>query len=339
MTIRERYYDRIVELLRKEPQLLTRQVIARLRYKGNHESFRMTLREARRELGIFIKHGTRHNKLKSATDIIEASPEMEDFTDLMNEAEEFTDGEYLNTEPFLLSPGRKVLVMNDQHIGCHSTRLCMLPLEYTKANRTVDTIILNGDLADCEAFSAHGAIPGSKVSFAEEKRQVVAYLTILRKTFPNAEIIYAFGNHEYRAQRYILNHAKAFEGCFELEKQFELSRFDITYVPYHKFIRMGDLNIMHGHHIKGSGTNVAATLLTKAGCNIMFGDRHRSQEAFKRRLDGSVIGAWAVGCLCPLSMPYSLFNPDWTNGFAYVESEAGGLFNVENKSIINGKIY
>jgi hypothetical protein len=119
----------------------------------------------------------------------------------------------------------------------------------------------------------------------------------------------------------------------------QLEHFGIEFVPYHKHVQIGHLHIMHGHHIKGSGANIASTILNKAGVNIMFGDRHRSQEATRKRFDGSIIGAWAVGCLCPLSVSYSLYNPDWINGFAIVESNQDGTFQVENKRIIGDNIY
>ena len=343
MTITEKYYQDALELKRQDPEIELSDLIRILKYKGNKDSFRVLIsNKVNRELGIKHKKTAKRPHIHlSADEKISTRPDMERFgnyDEYGEPYETFTDGYYIDPSPVELTSGRTVLVMNDHHIGIHSTKLCEAPIYHAKQRGNIDTIIINGDLLDFAGVSSHAASPYEKMHLKDEIAQGKAYLNWVRMQFPKAEIVYAEGNHEYRLSRYIACNAKQFDGIIFLERLLGLNHLGIQFVPYHKHVKIGHQNIMHGHHIKGSGVNVAATLLAKSGVNIMFGDRHRSQEAFKRRFDGTTIGAWAVGCLCPLSVSYSLNNPDWINGFAYLESYSDGTFEVENKKMIDGKI-
>jgi len=339
MTIRERYYDKAKELKLKNPNLNTTQIIAAVGYVGSRDSFRNLVMKP---LNAELNHVDmcRPKSFAPSSDAILQSMEQFGRYDANGDPfEPFTDGFYIDPAPIQLETGRNYLVMNDHHIGIHSTSLCVKPLQYAKERGNIDRIVINGDLLDFGSVSSHAASPYERMNLKDEIAQAKTYLRIVRDMFPKAEIIFAEGNHEYRLSRFIACNAKQFDGIIYLERLLQLEHFGISFVPYHKHVQIGHLHVMHGHHIKGSGTNVAATILNKAGVNIMFGDRHRSQEATRKRFDGSIIGAWAVGCLCPLSVSYSLYNPDWINGFAIVESNGDGTFQVENKKIIGDNIY
>lgn len=343
MSISEKYYAKALELKSANPKISTKELMSILKYKGNTETFRhYIIKPINKQLGIRHCNTAKNiHRRKSSDEMLSEQPEMERFGNYDEHGEPyetFTDGYYIDPSPIELTSGRTVLVINDHHIGIHSTKLCEAPIYHAKQRGNVDTIIINGDLLDFGSVSSHAASPYEKMHLKDEIAQGKAYLNWVRMQFPKAEIVYAEGNHEYRLSRYIACNAKQFDGIIFLERLLGLSHLGIQFVPYHKHVKIGHQNIMHGHHIKGSGVNVAATLLAKSGVNIMFGDRHRSQEAFKRRFDGTTIGAWAVGCLCPLSVSYSLNNPDWINGFAYLESYSDGTFEVENKKMIDGKI-
>lgn len=344
MSIIEKYFEKALELKTQNPHISTRELMSILKYKGNTESFRhCIIKPINKKLGIRHSH-TANNiyKRPSIDDILSKQPELDRFLEYDQNGETFdpfTDGFYIDATPIQLETGKRYLVMNDHHIGIHSTSLCVKPLVYAKERGNIDSIIINGDLLDFGSVSSHPASPYERMSLKDEIAQAKTYLRLVRNMFPKAKIIYAEGNHEYRLSRFIACNAKQFDGIIFLERLLQLEHFGIEFVPYHKHVQIGHLHIMHGHHIKGSGANIASTILNKAGVNIMFGDRHRSQEATRKRFDGSIIGAWAVGCLCPLSVSYSLYNPDWINGFAIVESNQDGTFQVENKRIIGDNIY
>tara|TARA_R110000868_G_scaffold110936_6_gene299958 strand:+ start:1764 stop:2795 length:1032 start_codon:yes stop_codon:yes gene_type:complete len=343
MTIYERYRDKIEQVIKANPYARKREVAAAVGYKGNIDSFRKIIERIRKDLGISVRIvGQRKTTNLSSDTIIQSSGDFERFLEYDQNGDPFdafTDGFYIDPTPIQLATGKRYLVMNDHHIGIHSTSLCVKPLLYAKERCNIDSIIINGDLLDFGSVSSHAASPYEKMNLKDEIAQAKTYLRLVRNMFPKAEIIYAEGNHEYRLSRFIACNAKQFDGIIFLERLLQLEHFKIQFVPYHKHVQIGHLHVMHGHHIKGSGANVASTILNKAGVNIMFGDRHRSQEATRKRFDGSIIGAWAVGCLCPLSVSYSLYNPDWINGFAIVDSNQDGTFQVENKRIIGDNIY
>jgi hypothetical protein len=341
MTLREKYYDKVKELLTQHPEFSTRQIAHQLKYRGNIDSLqRQVVSSLRKELGINHKHN-RINQVVSISIDEKLSMRSDESFEMFDEnGDAFTDGFWIDPTPYKIPSGQRVLVVNDTHIGIHKVVLCEAPFRYViEQNIHIDTIVLNGDIIDCASASSHAESPYEDMTLKEEIDQCKLYLKWIHRLFPNTKIVYAEGNHEYRIKRYMAMHAKQCAGQVSLDRWLDLNSLDITFVPYHSHVLLGNLNIMHGHHIKGSGANVAQTLLNKAGVNIMFGDRHRSQEAFNTRFDGTTIGAWAVGCLCPLSVSYSLYNPQWTNGFAIVDSHEDGTFTVDNKKIIEGKIY
>jgi len=269
MTITEKYYQKALELKRNNPGLSGMDLIRILKYKGVAETFRNQItKKVNKELGIKDKNSAHvPHKRHSIDSKLSAIPAMERFGNYDENGdpyETFTDGYYIDPSPYELTPGRNVLVMNDHHIGIHSVRLCELPVLEAKKRGNVDAVIINGDLLDFGAVSAHAASPYEKMHLKDELDQAKAYLHWVRAQFPKAEIIYAEGNHEYRLSRFIACNAKQFDGIIYLEKLLGLKHLGIDFVPYHKHVTIGHLHVMHGHHIKGSGLNVANTILNKA---------------------------------------------------------------------------
>jgi hypothetical protein len=52
----------------------------------------------------------------------------------------------------------------------------------------------------------------------------------------------------------------------------------------------------------------------------------------------NIVACWTVGCLCELHPEYRPMN-NWNNGFAIIEQLGEGEFLVDNKRVINGKVY
>ncbi len=340
-TISEKYYDRALKLKQENPELTSTDLIRILKYKGSAESFRGVIVKPINKLLGFRDPSTVNNFAPNTDTLLSSRPEMERFGDFDangNAYTDFTDGYYIDPSPIQIPAGQKILVIGDQHIGIHSTRLCMIPIDYAVEKGGFDTVLINGDLLDFSSMSAHASSPYELMSFKDEIEQAKTYINIIKKKLPNVKIIYAEGNHEYRLSRWIACHAKEFQGVISLPKLLQLEHFGIEWVPYHKHVQVGILHMMHGHHIKGSGVSVANTILNKSMVNILSHDRHVSQEAIKRRFDGTVIGVTMVGCLCPLTASYALHN-NWNNGFAEVHSFEDGTYIVNNKKIIDWKIY
>jgi hypothetical protein len=103
---------------------------------------------------------------------------------------------------------------------------------------------------------------------------------------------------------------------------------------------IGKLNILHGHEWrKGfSPANPAKWLLTQSGANAMCGHWHKTDETTNKDVEDGIKAAWTVGCMCNLHPKFMPLN-NWNHGFAIVNLLKDDNFSVENKRIINGKIY
>ncbi len=75
----------------------------------------------------------------------------------------------------------------------------------------------------------------------------------------------------------------------------------------------------------------------RAKANIIGGHQHQTSEHTESNINGKVVGAWSVGCLCDLHPKYRPVNK-WNHGFAIVKQFKDGSFEVHNKKIIDGKI-
>jgi hypothetical protein len=104
-------------------------------------------------------------------------------------------------------------------------------------------------------------------------------------------------------------------------------------------MRLGHLNIIHGHEIRVSGgaVNIARLLLIKSFDNILASNYHVAQEDTKKTINDKIKGAWDVGCLCGLKPQWIPVN-NWMHGFAIIKSYQDGSFEVLNKKIINGMV-
>ncbi len=67
------------------------------------------------------------------------------------------------------------------------------------------------------------------------------------------------------------------------------------------------------------------------------GHFHRSSEHGERNIRGTEERSWSLGCACFLYPRYMPLN-SWNHGFALVELSADGMFSVENKRILHGKV-
>jgi len=253
---------------------------------------------------------------------------------------EFPGSFYDHSEDFTLPAScTNILIVNDIHVPYHDTLAVKTAFRYAK-DRGINTIILNGDFADFYQISRFEK-SSRKVNFRSELEQVRFALESIRKTFPNTRIFFKSGNHEERLIKFLLSNAKQLEDLEELELPNLLwfKQYGIEPIPDKANIRIGKLNLLHGHEIyAGAGmVNVARTIRMKASDNIAVGHFHRTQEDYDRDIRGKITGGWAIGCLCGIKPDYMRFNK-WNHGFALVEVEKSGMFVMHNKKIVNGEV-
>jgi predicted phosphodiesterase len=229
-------------------------------------------------------------------------------------------------------------VLSDVHVPHHDVKALDAAVNFLR-KRNPYGILINGDFLDFHELSNHDKDPGAP-RYVEELETGRSVLAWLRNRFPKARIIYRFGNHEERLDRYILQRAPAlFDLPYaDVRLQLQLDDLGIELVRDKRLIRLGKLNTLHGHEYRGGGgINPARWLHYRAHAATLCGHFHRPSFHPWRTVDGTSSGCWSVGCLCHLTPDFSV-NNEWNHGFAVVAVAPGGVFEVENKLIIDGRV-
>lgn len=242
-------------------------------------------------------------------------------------------------KPYNLPNGR-ALVLSDIHVPYHDPKALELALEYGDKIQP-DTIYLNGDAADFFSISRWEKNPSER-NLHRELVMVREFLCHLRERFPHAEMVYKIGNHEERWEKYMWLKAPEISGLtdFQIHKILDFDRYGIKEVVGKQKTKAGkNLTIIHGHEIFGATApvNFARTLQTTLGVCTIAGHRHQTSEHSYKTADDKFIHCWSQGCLCDMSPEYAVFNR-WNHGFCVVELE-GNDFQVDNKRIVDGKVY
>lgn len=235
----------------------------------------------------------------------------------------------------------RTLILSDIHIPFHDPEALELALEYgAKQNPTI--ILLNGDIVDHYALSRWEKNPAFR-KYPEEVAATTYFLSGLRNRFPDARIIYKHGNHEERYDQYMRMKAVDLLGIpsFNWENIYDLEKYRIELVSQKKPIRLGELNIIHGHEYVfniSNPVNPARGMYLRAKAHVLGGHFHQTSQHSEKSLEQNVMSSWSTGCLCDLHPEYRPLNP-WNLGFAFVETYEGGTFQVNNLRIIKGKVW
>lgn len=229
-------------------------------------------------------------------------------------------------------------IISDLHVPTHDVAACNIALRHLRS-KSIDTLVINGDLMDMYALSRHGR-DARTYGLEYEMSMGRKVLESIRAFFGDGVAIhYVEGNHELWWKRYLRNARIEMDMARTLAEALGLSSLGITYHDQGMGLRCGKLSIIHGHELGGSGIYVARQKLMRAKTNIVFGHHHTTQDWTERTFGGDTIGAWAVGCLCQRTPEYRPLN-EWTHGFAYAEFDHGadGGFTLDNRTIINGQL-
>jgi hypothetical protein len=225
---------------------------------------------------------------------------------------------------------RKYAILSDLHIPYQDNRAYDLALDIIEdSTKHSDlTIILNGDAADLLAFSMHGANKLS-LSLDYEIEEVAYQLERIRQRFKGAELIYNAGNHEDRAERYVLNNCKQLLGHVKIEKLFRVKEAGFKWVPYNsnQAFAIPKTDILVKHCPLSSSAN-AENFNLRSGKTIISAHLHRMSHKYGRVLDAKTgstsIQSILCGCLVDFDSPafdYMNKHPNvsmWTQGFCIV---------------------
>lgn len=233
------------------------------------------------------------------------------------------------------------LFLTDIHVPYHDEKAIEAAVKYA-VDRKIPNLVINGDGVDFYKFSDYGGNPKNRDPDEElvTFREVLAYLS---SHFKGVKI-YKCGNHEDRYERYLARRAEALVGMpgHDLESVLGIRQFGFDWVESRQYYKLGKLNCFHGHELpKGlaSPVNISRGVYLKLQEPGIVGHWHRTScHVETSGLKAHVTTCYSVGCLCDLNPAYGPVN-SWNHGFAVVTVAANGDYNVQNKTILNGKIY
>jgi predicted phosphodiesterase len=242
-------------------------------------------------------------------------------------------------EPYEIKQSR-ILILSDLHFPYQDNKAIQLAINYGK-EKNVTCILINGDLIDFATISRHEKDWRHR-TVAEEFESVRQFLQELRRHFPKAKIVFKEGNHDERWEKWLfLKAPEIFDDKeFTLESRLRLGELQIDIVKDKLPVKIGKLNVLHGHELQGGGgVNPARATFLKTIDNVLIGHCHRTSQHTEPTFGGNVIVTTSQGCLCGMFPMFARVNK-WNLGFSYVELDIKtGNYRLENLKIINYEIY
>jgi len=244
----------------------------------------------------------------------------------------------IKRKPYILKPGLW-LTLADLHVPFHEIAPIESAISAGQAEK-VDGILLNGDVMDCAAVSYW---PTAVRDFDVEVEAVVDFFDWLQQAFPGVPIIYKPGNHEYRLPNYFITHAPELATSLmsAIDNVLGLENKGIAFLDDKQIVKAGLLPILHGHEVGNliRTVNPARGLFLRAKSWALCAHCHTTSQHTSVNIGGEVLTTWSMGCLCDLSPDFAPYANDWNWGFALINIEDDGNFEVINRRILpNGKV-
>lgn len=235
---------------------------------------------------------------------------------------ELPKGETEKIEPYFLPKDRKkVLIISDIHLPYHDDKALFGAIQFGLENK-VDTIYINGDLLDMATISKHDNLV-SKTSVKYEIDCAKIFLKGLRENFPNALIIYKYGNHDLRFDKWIRLKAPELLDIehIMLSEILGLRELDIIQLDSAQWCYMWEYVVLHGHElpIKSGGINPARSTRLKLNRPAIIGHFHRMNRDIATIMGKEQYSVYSNGCLCDLSPNYMPIN-DWNHSCILVDN-------------------
>lgn len=211
----------------------------------------------------------------------------------------------------------------------------------------LDRLIINGDLLDLYSVNRYGIHPQVNVDLEQELYIGRRFIENLRKRFPRLEIVYLFGNHEARYEKWVIENAKPMYNLLRLEFELDLAKHDITWFPYNSKYRIEETDCYVQHSPPSYGVNGARTsLLQKSDQSFIFGCSHRQQHATITAGSGKVYECYFNGWLGSTTeteshaqvFSYRKGHHSWQQCFCIVNVIDGKEFLINQYSIRDHKV-
>lgn len=239
-----------------------------------------------------------------------------------------------------MSKYKKFLVMGDWHVP-YEDRAALACVIKLGVLINPDKIILEGDILDMWQLSKFDKEPSRQYRIDKDIKQTYDRLMELRDTFPKAQIIYLFGNHEDRLRRYRWRVARELNSLkmLKLENLLKLDDLHIKYYTRDKDVHQENaLLFTHGSVVSQDSGATARRMVRKYGMSLVMGHTHRLGSYYKTDFPG-VKGGWENGCLCDptLAKEWGQGFPDWQQGCSVVYMR-GQRFDVKPAFISKGQL-
>lgn len=254
----------------------------------------------------------------------------------------------LDTRPVIIPerPLEPILFIPDCHIPNHDEKAWGLLLRVGLALKPKHIVIL-GDFADGETLSAHAATKPGEQDFEVEVNAVKGCLDQLDQLGAENKI-YVSGNHEFRLDRYLMEHAPMLFRSITWQNTLGLYQRGWSWVPYRKSTKLGKLNLTHD--TGNAGMNAHRTSAAAFGGSVVIGHTHRMSYEIRGRFDGTPYLAAMLGWLGDAEKAADYIHEakasDWVQGFGvgYLEPVSGIVHMqpvpiVNGRCVVNGKLY
>ena len=231
-------------------------------------------------------------------------------------------------------------VLSDIHVPYHDEAALGAAVAYLR-DAKIKALVLNGDWADFYAISRWTKNPKER-DFKRELEQVRQLLRWLREQFPDATFVAKLGNHEERWIHWLWQHAPEIsdEPEMGIGHWFRFAELGIELVDEQRPIMAGQLPILHGHELpKGisNPVNAARGAWMRTKTTVLVGHQHQTSGHSEPNMWHDETFTWSTGCLCDLTPSYAVVNR-WNHGFATVDVQEDGEFDVRNLRIVDGKV-
>lgn len=160
----------------------------------------------------------------------------------------------------------------------------------------VTTLIINGDFVDFYNIHAHGAKdPNIRTKLDDEFMWAEDMLSEIKKRIKGVKIVWVFGNHEFRLDRFVMANCPAFYNFLKLEKMLRLDEKGIEWLPYNEAYQIGPkLKVQHSP--PSYSDNAANTSMKKKiDESYIWGCTHRPDWVHRAGSSGAVYQGHCLG--------------------------------------------
>lgn len=248
----------------------------------------------------------------------------------------------------------RTLILNDLHGPWHDQRAVDLTLDIAE-DINVDRILINGDLLDAYNINSHGPKhPDIQATLEHELAWGNDFIADLRKRFKKQHLVFLFGNHEYRLDRFTMKHCPSYWNFIKLENMLELERHEVEWYDYNYAYRLEKTDLFIQHSPPSYSKNAAmVSLERKLDRSFIYGCTHRMQWASRTGYSGEVYHAVLNGWLGSTNLSaeharifsYAKGHESWQQCFSIVTCFEEKEFHIQlvpitnYRAVINGFIY